>query len=447
MQMMLRLVVVFAVCSALDAEGSAAPATQRSASPPSAPSSIPPLSPPHEKPSTAVSPFTSRHHRHRSKLVSPAASLYLVSSPSSAWQAPSISSVPTPASMWRYNAPSPLDPGSLILPPPSMNPSPFLNVSTTPSPSPTEDCSGNVCTEPYTNTPHGSPCGCVWPIKVGLRLTVDLYTFFPMVSEFAAEVAFGVFMKQSQVRIIGANAAAQQLGKTVVLIDLVPMDEKFDHATALLTGQRFWSKQVAINSSYFGDYQVLYIHYPGLPPSPPLPPADVNIIDDRPFTGNDNNARTNKPLGVDLPRRQHKHGLSDGLVAIIVLSAMVAVVLCTAVCWILLKHRSHGSQQVPIPQALIPSVVKSSGLGESTLGSGPSSASLSSGSNITTFTGSARTFTASDIEKATDNFDPSRVLGEGGFGRVYSGTLDDGVGVAVKILKRDDQQGNMSFLI
>lgn len=126
------------------------------------------------------------------------------------------------------------------------------------------DCSGTVCTEPYTNTLPGSPCGCVWPMQVGLRLTVDLYTFFPMVSKFAAEIASGVFMKQSQVRIIGANATTQQPEKTVVLIDLVPMEEKFDDATALLTDQRFWNKKVAINASYFGDYEVLYVRYPGV---------------------------------------------------------------------------------------------------------------------------------------------------------------------------------------
>ncbi|KAK4781204.1 hypothetical protein SAY87_017310 [Trapa incisa] len=460
------------------ANNSPAPFTQRSASPPASPS-ITPFHPPREKPSPAAPPLASRHHHRRSKLVSPAASPHLVSPPSSSLQAPSIPPAPAPESMWRYNAP-PLDPGSLILHPP-VNPSPFLNVSHTPSPSPVavtahpktpstkvpsinpkvpllpkmpafpppppnEDCSGTVCTEPYTNTPPGSHCGCVWPIQVGLRLTIDLYTFFPMVSEFAEEIASSVFMKQSQVRIIGANAATQQPEKTVVLIDLVPMEEKFDDATALLTDQRFWNKQVAINASYFGEYQVLYVRYPGLPPSPPLPPSDVNIISDGPYMGNNNNARTNKPLGVDLPRRQHKHGLSAGLVAVIVLSSIVAVVLCTAICWILLKHRKHSSQQAPTPQALIPSAAKSSGIGGSTLGSGLSSASLSFGSSIATFTGSARTFTASDIEKATDDFNTSRVLGEGGFGRVYSGTLDDGIRVAVKVLKRDDQQGGREFL-
>ncbi|KAB1227289.1 Receptor-like serine/threonine-protein kinase ALE2 [Morella rubra] len=42
------------------------------------------------------------------------------------------------------------------------------------------------------------------------------------------------------------------------------------------------------------------------------------------------------------------------------------------------------------------------------------------------------TFSASDIEKVTDNFYASRVLGEGGFGLVYSGVLGDGTKVAIK---------------
>lgn len=125
------------------------------------------------------------------------------------------------------------------------------------------DCSATICTEPHTNYPPGSPCGCVLPIQVGLRLNVALYTFFPLVSELAKETAAGVFVKQSQVRIIGANAADQQPEKTVVLIDLVPLEEKFDNTTALSIYHRFWHKQVIIQPSYFGDYEVLYVRYPG----------------------------------------------------------------------------------------------------------------------------------------------------------------------------------------
>lgn len=79
-------------------------------------------------------------------------------------------------------------------------------------------------------------------------------------------------------------------------------------------------------------------------------------------------------------------------------------------------------------------------------GSMPSSASMSFSSGALTYMGSAKIFTLNDIERATDNFDGSRILGEGGFGLVYSGMLDDGREVAVKVLKRDDQHGGREFL-
>jgi serine/threonine protein kinase len=60
---------------------------------------------------------------------------------------------------------------------------------------------------------------------------------------------------------------------------------------------------------------------------------------------------------------------------------------------------------------------------------------------------SVKTFSLSEIEKATDKFNSKRVLGEGGFGRVYSGTLEDGAEVAVKLLTRDNNQnGDREFI-
>lgn len=79
------------------------------------------------------------------------------------------------------------------------------------------------------------------------------------------------------------------------------------------------------------------------------------------------------------------------------------------------------------------------------LGQRLSSESASFNSSIATYTGSAKTFSVSEIERATNRFDEARIIGEGGFGKVYQGTLEDGTRVAVKILKRDDQQGGREF--
>uniref|UniRef100_A0A0R0GUN7 Protein kinase domain-containing protein n=1 Tax=Glycine max TaxID=3847 RepID=A0A0R0GUN7_SOYBN len=399
---------------------------------------IPPLLPPrsgqrhHVSPpinsSSSVSPFSSPIHSNTGQ-VSPAPS-------------PSIKFASHPT-------------GSTIFPPkvaPSESSSkrpkmPLLpQVQVLPPPPPNEDCISTVCTEPYTNSPPGEPCRCVWPMRVGLRLSVSLYTFFPLVSELASEIATGVFMKQSQVRIMGANAADQQPEKTVVLIDLVPLGEEFDNTTAFFTSDRFWHKMVIIKAFYFGDYDVLYVSYPGLPPSPPLPPSSLNMFNGGPYSTDGNNGRTIKPIGVDILKRQQKVGLSRGIISTIAVSVSLAVVLCAAAAWVMFKFRDHVSQSASTPRQLSPpSLTKEPGSLRGA-GAGVGSVSTSFRSSIAAYTGSAKTFSTNDIKKATDDFHASRILGEGGFGLVYSGILEDGTKVAVKVLKREDHHGDREFL-
>jgi hypothetical protein len=93
---------------------------------------------------------------------------------------------------------------------------------------------------------------------------VDLYSFFPLVSDFAEEVGSGVNMARRQVRVMGANVAGDQPDKTVVLVHLVPMHLNFDNATAFLAFQRLLSKRIPLKPSVFGDYEILYVVYPGM---------------------------------------------------------------------------------------------------------------------------------------------------------------------------------------
>ncbi|KAL0435530.1 UNVERIFIED_CONTAM: Receptor-like serine/threonine-protein kinase ALE2 [Sesamum radiatum] len=59
---------------------------------------------------------------------------------------------------------------------------------------------------------------------------------------------------------------------------------------------------------------------------------------------------------------------------------------------------------------------------------------------------SVKTFSLVELEKATEKFSPKKVLGEGGFGRVYHGIMQDGTEVAVKLLTRDNQNGDREFI-
>ncbi|KAK1285761.1 putative LRR receptor-like serine/threonine-protein kinase [Acorus calamus] len=55
-------------------------------------------------------------------------------------------------------------------------------------------------------------------------------------------------------------------------------------------------------------------------------------------------------------------------------------------------------------------------------------------------------FSLSQIKSATENFDSSNKIGEGGFGPVYKGILSNGVRIAVKQLSSMSKQGNREFM-
>eukprot|EP00252_Welwitschia_mirabilis_P019346 TRINITY_DN4451_c0_g2_i4.p1 TRINITY_DN4451_c0_g2~~TRINITY_DN4451_c0_g2_i4.p1 ORF type:complete len:941 (+),score=210.77 TRINITY_DN4451_c0_g2_i4:231-3053(+) len=313
-----------------------------------------------------------------------------------------------------------------------------------PPPPPSKECSSVTCALPLTSSPPGAPCGCVLPIQVELQLGVPLYSFFPLVSDLAAQIAAGTNLKQSQVTIMGANADSDDQDKTIVLLSLVPVGHQFDNSTAFLIFDRFWRKKVNINKTQFGDYYVIYISYPGLPPSPPS--AVTNSNGDDP-TSNSSDPRKVRPFGVYVTK--HGEKLGSGIIAILALASSVAFILFFTIMWLIFVKRKNRNRtaSVVLEPILVPSVTKRSGYGGSILsGSMMSSASMSFASSMATYTGSAKTFTLSELEKATDKFNPQNILGEGGFGRVYRGVLADGTRVAVKVLTREDQQGGREFV-
>ncbi|KAL0816932.1 hypothetical protein Bca101_073376 [Brassica carinata] len=68
------------------------------------------------------------------------------------------------------------------------------------------------------------------------------------------------------------------------------------------------------------------------------------------------------------------------------------------------------------------------------------------GSSIGILIGAISSFSLRQIKVATDNFDRANKIGEGGFGPVHKGTLNDGTVIAVKQLSSKSKQGNREFL-
>ncbi|KAL4558613.1 hypothetical protein LXL04_036814 [Taraxacum kok-saghyz] len=308
--------------------------------------------------------------------------------------------------------------------------------SISPSPSPVPGCD-QTCSEPLTSTPLGSPCGCVFPMKVKLLLQVSVYAVFPVVNELEIEIATGTYLTQSQVVITGASADSQNQEKTAVDINLVPLGEKFDNTTALLTYDKIWRKKLSLNRTLFGDYEVVYIIYPGLPSSPPY--------GGQPGSGPDASPGNRQfPITATFVGKTQK--MNPKTIFVITLSAVVLLVVCLAAISVFLKYRKIGRSSTAVGPVFTTPTTKRRGLG-AMLSSDQSNSTFSIASALPTSLLSVKTFTLSQLDKATEKFSSNKILGEGGFGCVYHGIIEDGSEVAVKLLNRDNNQnGDREFI-
>ncbi|KAF8118306.1 hypothetical protein N665_0005s0073 [Sinapis alba] len=296
------------------------------------------------------------------------------------------------------------------------------------------DCQ-QACVEPLTSSPLGSPCACVFPMKVQLLLNVAPFSIFPVTTELEIEVAAGTYLEQSQVKIMGASADTENQGKTVVDINLVPLGDKFDNTTATLIYQRFRHKKVPLNESVFGDYEVTHLSYPGIPSSSPY----GDIVEGAPSA-----STGGLPLTANFPNKSQ--GIDFRTIAIIVLSGFVLALVLAGAIFIVMQWNKGGMSSTAVGPALASSMKKKPGAGSMFSSGARSSGSDSLMSSMAACALSVKTFTLSELEKATDKFSAKRVLGEGGFGRVYHGSMEDGAEIAVKLLTRDNQNRDREFI-
>ncbi|KAI6671787.1 hypothetical protein NL676_006672 [Syzygium grande] len=153
-----------------------------------------------------------------------------------------------------------------------------------------------TCTGPLTYPPPGTPCGCVWPIQVKLRLAVTLYTFFPLVIELAKEIAASLSLDHSQAETPPHNDAAPPPSRPILpLLSLAPAIR--DAVIALAQATKLLIRLRNSNPSHPDDVAVaacysaaapllpiIAVHYCSIPPSNPdtafnVCPATSAVID------------------------------------------------------------------------------------------------------------------------------------------------------------------------
>lgn len=99
----------------------------------------------------------------------------------------------------------------------------------------------------------------------------------------------------------------------------------------------------------------------GLPPSPPMAPADIAVINGMPYSVQDPNQSKVHPLGVDVTKQRHKHRLNGIVIGAIVFSAVLGVLICCSIAWVLVfRHTKTDPQPAQNPRVL-PSLARSSG--------------------------------------------------------------------------------------
>ncbi|KAJ0087846.1 hypothetical protein Patl1_31585 [Pistacia atlantica] len=115
-----------------------------------------------------------------------------------------------------------------------------------------------------------------------------------------------------------------------------------------------------------------------------------------------------------------KSGMSKGAVIGIVLGSIAGLIaISLIILFIFYKKKSKHKQEVSKKQSIAKIPIKAA---------------------------SVKGFSFTELEKATSGFSESSLVGQGGYGKVYKGILDNGTAVAIKRAQQGSLQGEREFL-
>lgn len=274
----------------------------------------------------------------------------------------------------------------------------------------------NCCESDMVMRPGSRECHCVYPIRIDLLLLNVSQN--PNLNIFLEELATQLHLQLSQIELI--NFYVLSLSRLNISMDIIPHTGiDFSASDASAINSSLAMHRVRLNSSLVGDYKLLNITWFTAPPPSPAPLPATSPAKPPPYRPPASTSFSSSNKG--------KHsslililGIGAGVLFIAIMSLLI-VCLC--------MFRQEKPKAPPIETEK-----------QRTVDAVPVIGSLPHPS-------STRFLAYEELKEATNNFEPTSILGEGGFGRVFKGVLNDGTAVAIKRLTSGGQQGDKEFLV
>ncbi|KAH6832624.1 Protein kinase superfamily protein [Perilla frutescens var. hirtella] len=323
--------------------------------------------------------------------------------------------ISTPPSSSRLSRPSMEKSGSL---PPSLAPTqPEPNTIPTGLAQPPLSPSFSSCCGPDMVLKRESQgCHCVYPIKLDiLLLNVSSNPNWKLfLEQFASQLSLRVAqIELNNFYIVGISGLN-------ISMDITPHSGlSFSSSEAARINSSLSTHRVRLDPALVSDYKLLNITWFKPPLLPQAPISDTAPSETPP----------NLPSSPSAPvtSKKVKH---PSLIIVIGLGAVILIVAVISVVMLCFCVSRQGKHIEPFKETAKQRSVETI----------PAAGSLRHPT-------STRFLTYEELKEATNNFEPTSILGEGGFGRVFKGVLSDGTAVAIKRLTCGGQQGDKEFLV